>query len=373
MTASVTADALGLEIAEIDQRLAAGWSLPTRCYWDTAVFDFEMDAIFGSNWLYFGPVQKLANPGDIVVRQMGKYPVVATRDRNGDLHAFLNVCRHRGYTVAERDQSKRLRLVCRYHAWSYNLDGTLADAPDASSEPGFCRGALRLQPVAIDRWGPALFVNPDPGAGRFRDCHPGFLSKAEELGFAPDPERYALSREITYDIPTNWKLWYDNGTECYHCPNIHGSSFGDAFSAAPEDNMIEHGDRFMTNHFKPGRGKQGNGLTSRTFRSFQLFPGTVLIEHDDMLHMTGMVPVAPGVTRHITHYLGDKESDPARISDWIDLWDMTYREDNEVTAKQYENLKCGRQPWNRYVAGREMNARHFNQMTWDAYKAALAA
>ncbi len=365
------ADHLNIDVAEIDARIADNWSMPTRFYWDPAIFDFEMETIFSKNWLYFGPLHNVAEPGDVAVRQMGKYPIVVTRDRDGELHAFLNVCRHRGYTVVEGDRSKCLRLVCRYHGWSYNLDGTLANAPDADGEAGFCQSDLALRPVAVEQMGPAILVNPDPTARPFRACHPAFAENFENLGFCPDPDRYVMRKEITYDIGTNWKLWYDNGTECYHCPNIHGESFGAAFRSAPEDTEAIYGDGFMTNNWKPQPEVASNQLTSRTFRSYQVFPGIVLIEHDDLLHMSGMVPVAPGVTQHVTHYLGDRDSDPERIDAWIDLWDQTYREDNEITAVQYDNIETARQPYNRYVHAREEAAKHFNAITWQHYKEAL--
>ena len=273
---------------------------------------------------------------------------------------------------SESDRSKCLRLVCRYHGWSYNLDGTLAHAPDADGEAGFCQDKLALRPVAVEQFGPAILVNPDPDARPFRECLPAFATESQSLNFCPDPERYGLRKEITYAIKTNWKLWYDNGTECYHCPNIHGESFGSAFKSAPEDTDAVYGDGFMTNNWKSQSSVDSNQLTSQTFRSYQVFPGIVLIEHDDLLHMTGMVPLAPGLTQHVTHYLGDRESDPERVDAWIDLWDQTYREDNEITAVQYENLKTDRQSHNRYVHTREEAAQHFSAITWQHYKEALA-
>tara|TARA_Y100001960_G_scaffold293216_1_gene336041 strand:+ start:324 stop:635 length:312 start_codon:yes stop_codon:yes gene_type:complete len=99
-----TAEALGFDIAEIENRIANNWSLPTRCYWDQDIFDFDLEAIFARRWQFFCPVHKVMKPGDVAVRQVGRYPVVVTCDRNGRLQGFLNICRHRGYTVAERDQ-----------------------------------------------------------------------------------------------------------------------------------------------------------------------------------------------------------------------------------------------------------------------------
>ncbi len=362
-----------IDVAEIDQRLADNYSLPTRFYWDPEIFAFEQEAIFAKRWQFFAPVHKVMNPGDVAVRQVGKYPIVVTRDRKGKLHGFLNICRHRGYTVAEQDQSKCLRLVCRYHAWSYNLDGTLANAPDADGEAGFDKDQLGLTPVSVEEWGPIIMVHPDPGARAFRETYPILMQTTEELGFAPDPARYTPAKEITYEIDTNWKLWYDNGTECYHCPNIHGSSFGDAFNVAPEDTTIRLDEKFSSYKFKGSANPKANGLTAENYISFQVFPGLVVVVHDDLLHMTAMTPLGPGKTRHSTWYLAEEGADPTRVEGWIKIWHDTYSEDNAVTGTQYENLTSARQPYNRYVAGREAAAQHFNAMIWQDYKEALAA
>ena len=367
------AEALGLDIAEIDQRLADNYSLPTRCYWDPEIFAFEQEAIFAKRWQFMCPINKLANPDDVAVRQVGKYPIVVTRDRNGKLHGFLNICRHRGYTVAEHDQSKCLRLVCRYHTWSYNLDGSLANAPDAEGEAGFDKEALGLLPVAVEQWGPMIMVHPDPGARSFRETNPILMQAAEEAGFKPDMSRYTPVKEIEYEIETNWKLWYDNGTECYHCPNIHGASFGDAFNVAPEDTTIRLEENFSSYTSKGNPNPKANGLSAENYISFQVFPGLVVVLHDDILHMTAMTPLAPGKTRHSTFYFGEEDADPARVEGWVKIWHDTYCEDNVATAIQYNNLKSAGQPYNRYVAGREYAAQHFNAMIWVDYKAALAA
>ena len=368
-----SATALGLDIDEIEARIAENWSLPTRCYWDPAIFDFEMEAIFAKRWQFFGPIHKVRNPGDVAVRQVGRFPVVVTRDRDGKLHGFLNVCRHRGYTVAERDQTKCARLTCRYHAWSYHLDGRLANAPDADGEAGFCKGDLGLMPVAVDTWGAAVLIHPDPLARPLRETCPVMFETAAEIGFDVDPDRYEPYREVVYDIPTNWKLWYDNGTECYHCPNIHPGSFGDAFNVAPEDTTIRLDENFTSYSFRSRADRRTNGLTADNYRSFQLYPGMTYIEHDDFMHMTGMTPIAPGITRHTAYYFSEKGADPQRVEGWMKIWDDTYREDNVVTADQYENLKAARQPWNRYVASREAAAQHIHNMIWTDYKAALAS
>ncbi len=368
-----SAESLGIDVEAIDRRLADNWSLPTRFYRDPRIFAFELDAIFARRWQFFCPAHRLQDPGSVAVRRVGRYPIVVTRDAEGRLHGFLNVCRHRGYTVVERDRSSCLRLVCRYHGWSYNLDGTLAHAPGAQGEAGFRPQELGLMPVAVDRWGAMVLVHPDPGAMPLRETYPVMFRTADDIGFSIDPADYRPFREVVYDIATNWKLWYDNGTECYHCANIHSGSFGNAFDVAPQETTVRLAESFTSYSFRARPDKARHALTARNYMSFQLFPGMTFIVHDDFMHMTGMTPVAPGVTRHTAFYMGRTGVPEERLERWFRIWDDTYREDNEVTAVQYENLESARQAHNRYVAGREAAAQHINTLVWNDYKAALAA
>ncbi|MBC6440586.1 MAG: aromatic ring-hydroxylating dioxygenase subunit alpha [Rhodospirillales bacterium] len=365
-------ETLGIDVAEIDARLADNWSLPTRFYSDPAIFDFEMEAIFAKGWLYFGSVHQVANPGDVAVKNMGRWPIVVTRDRAGELHAFYNICRHRGYTVAERDQSKCLRLVCRYHAWSYNLDGTLAHAPDADGEAGFDKDALGLRRVVIAQWGPAIFVNPGGKAPPLSEFWGEAYTKSTKGGLAPDPDEYELVREVVYDVETNWKLWYDNGAECYHCRWIHGQSFADAYLSEAGTYETELGPNYTFNMYH-GRARDGSNSATTDNPVLQAFPGFVGFGDGDIVHHAGMVPMAPDRTRHTTHYYARRGTDPGFVKDWCDLWDLTYREDNVVTADQQINLASGLQPWNRYVNNREFGAQHISREIWRYYKAALAA
>ena len=367
------AQSLGIDIAEIDRCIAENRSLPTRFYWDRDIFDFEMEAIFARRWQFFCPVHKVANPGDVAVRRVGRYPIVVTRDREGTLHAFLNICRHRGYTVVERDRTRCARLVCRYQGWSYDLDGTLAAAPDAQHDADFDREALGLRPVAVDQWGSAVLVHPQSDAPPLRRTYPVLFDTADRIAFHPDPGDYTPYRTVHYDLDTNWKLWYDNGAECYHCPNIHRGSFGAAFNVAPEDTTIRLDECFSSYHFKASAASGASGLRAEDYASFQLCPGMTFIVHDAFMHMTGMTPLGLGKTRHSAYFFAEKGADPDHVERWLKLWDETYREDNAITAVQYENLRSGHQPFNRYVSEREFVAQHFSALIWNDYRRALGA
>ena len=125
MSQHVAAGDLGLDPADVDRRLDAGLNLPSHCYTDQRVHDFEMAAIFDRSWQYFAPRARVERAGDVVVGTIGRTPVVVTRADDGELRGFVNACRHRGYTLVDTDTHCR-KIQCAYHTWIYDLaDGRL--------------------------------------------------------------------------------------------------------------------------------------------------------------------------------------------------------------------------------------------------------
>ncbi len=150
-------------VPPLEHPLEDGWTLPASWYSDAGVAALERERIFARSWQYAGPAEQVAEPGSFIATQAGHIPIVVTRDREDVLRAFVNVCRHRAYTIA-KDNGCRETLQCPYHAWTYELDGSLRKAPRSEREEGFDPADFSLLPVSVDTWGPFLFVNPDPEA-----------------------------------------------------------------------------------------------------------------------------------------------------------------------------------------------------------------
>jgi choline monooxygenase len=193
-------------------------TLPWAWYTDPEVGRVERERIFRRAWQYAGRRDELAEPGSFVATHVAGLPVVLTRDRDGELRAFANVCRHRGSVVA-RGTGVRGTLQCPYHAWTYGLDGRLRAAPRTRDDPSFDAAELGLVPMAAGTWGPFMFVNPDA------DAEP----LAEALGDLPDVVRahgldvdgLRFHHRVEYEIRANWKIALENYLECYHCQLNH--------------------------------------------------------------------------------------------------------------------------------------------------------
>lgn len=198
-----------------------GWqTIPWTWFGDPAVEQVEQRELFRRSWQYFCPTEQLGTPGDFVAGEHGKVPVVVVRGQDGVLRAFLNVCRHRGTRVCV-GTGNRNSLQCPYHAWTYALDGSLRSAPRSGREPGFDPSGLGLVPVAVDTFGPMVFVNPSPT--------PEPATLAEALGSLPDLveragvgiEALRFFKRTPYEIAANWKVVIENYLECYHCQINH--------------------------------------------------------------------------------------------------------------------------------------------------------
>ena len=205
--------------SELRAQLETGLTLPAAWYSDPAVLRLEQERIFKRAWQYAGTAADVAEPGQFFACRVGDVTVVVLRDRDLELRAFINVCRHRGHEIA-KGCGRRETLQCPYHAWTYGLDGSLRSAPRSDREPGFDLADWALLPVLADTWGPLVFVNPDVGAEPLAAVLGDLPRVAAERGLDPDTLEFrGRSRELL--IEANWKLVVENYLECYHCPVAH--------------------------------------------------------------------------------------------------------------------------------------------------------
>lgn len=192
-----------------------GHCLPQALYNAPEAFEFDMHACFGTGWLAVGFECEVSKPGSYVSQLVGNWPVLITRDRDGVLRAFHNSCRHRGSVLCPRGAGAAPRIVCPYHNWTYNLDGSLLAAPRMPD--GFDKSAHGLKPIRVEAVAGVLFIsfseNPPPFAefaARFADYMAGHDMANAKLAAEDDLMEYA-----------NWKLVMENGRECYHCATGH--------------------------------------------------------------------------------------------------------------------------------------------------------
>jgi choline monooxygenase len=193
-------------------------SIDSRCYTEARFLDIEREQIFHRSWQFLCHEEKLRRPGDYVSGSIEGQSVVALRNRDGDLAAFYNVCKHRGHELLFGAGNVR-RVTCPYHAWTYDLDGSLVTAPRSEYLENFDTGSICLDPVRIEVFCHLVFVNLDPDAMPLAE-QSGELA-GEIMQYAPDLASLTFAHRLTYRIRANWKAVVDNFLECYHCPVAH--------------------------------------------------------------------------------------------------------------------------------------------------------
>lgn len=239
-----------LEIAAVRAPLEHAALLPAKVYSDPGIFRLERERLFPAGWLPVCHLSDLNTPGSYIARHLIGEPVVAIRDRGGDIRVLSNVCRHRNTAlVSGQGSCTGNRIICPYHGWTYGLDGQLLAAPFMDDIEDFVRRDIRLPQLRHDIWHGFVFVNLDGGAPPLGEM----LADLEPL-IAPyrfeDMQRFELKRTR---VQWNWKISLENFSEAYHQPWVHPAT-------AEKDFPARKAEYFDTNNaYSLFRLHQGNG------------------------------------------------------------------------------------------------------------------
>jgi glycine betaine catabolism A len=206
--------------------------LSREFYTSTADYQVELEALWYRDWLFAGHDCEVARPGDYLTMQIGEYPVLIVRDRDGTIRAFHNSCRHRGARICPDAHGNALRLVCPYHQWTYRLDGELMAARDMGQQ--FDRSEHSLRPVHCASVGGYIWIC----LGRVAPDFEPFRSQVEPYLLPHRLHEAKVAFESTLLERANWKLVWENNRECYHCPVNH-PELSRTFPATPTVASLE--------------------------------------------------------------------------------------------------------------------------------------
>ena len=336
---------------------AGAKTLEQKYFVSPGVFAQEQEKIFSKKWVLVGHQSQIAKPGDYFVQEVANESLIIIRDQRGTVRSFYNVCRHRG-TRLRGDQNGHLSAIqCPYHAWTYGLDGRLIGAPHMDDVEGFDKADYSLHAVNLALWEGFIFVNLADGC---------LLEKV----FAPLSGRFShwnlpklrSAKRIEYDVRANWKLIFENYSECYHCPGVHPAlSKLTPYDAAEND--------LATGPFLGGFMPitKGNSLTMsgsacalavgdinaedfhRVFY-YSIFPNMLLSMHPDYVMVHQLWPQSPERTRILCDWFFHPDAasvertgigDPGyryNPDDAIEFWDMTNKQDWHVCQLSQQGI-----------------------------------
>ncbi len=197
-------------------RVGHDGSIPKERYVGEAFAQLEQDRLWSRVWQIAGRVEELDEAGDHVVYDIGRESVIVLRDGEGDIRAFHNSCRHRGTRLADEPGCfEGGQIRCRYHGWTYALDGALTDVPDRDDFD--LPSDLGLAEVRCECWGGFVFVNLDTDAEGLLE----FLDPIPRLLAPFHLDRMRLRAALTTELPANWKVVVDAFNESYHVQGTH--------------------------------------------------------------------------------------------------------------------------------------------------------
>ena len=310
-----------------------------------------MDRIFAGMWIHVCRVEDVLARGQFVRCDVANASVLVVGIGGGQVHAFYNVCRHRGTRLCTaQDGAFSGSIQCPYHAWTYDLDGRLIGAPLMDDVEGFRREDYPLHRVGCEVWDGHVFINLSSAPSPLED----------QLGelparFAPWQMRdLRRVRKVEYDVRANWKLIVQNYNECLHCPIIH-----------PLLNRMHHylgADNVPSTETYCGgamglkEGVETLSVDGRRRRSilpglrdndrsavsyFAIYPNLLLTLHPDYMLTVTIWPQAPDRTRLVSewHFHPDEIAKPGFVfEDAVEFWDITNREDWAISERSQQGI-----------------------------------
>jgi Rieske 2Fe-2S family protein len=338
-------------------------TLPQRYFISPEVFAEELEKIFARQWVLVGHQSEVTQAGDYFVRDVADESIIIVRDKNTEVRAFYNVCRHRGTRLCEEERGHAAAIQCPYHAWTYGLDGRLIGAPHMDEVKGFKRAQYALRPVHAGIWEGFIFVNlanqPLPLERWFAPLRQKF-SQWELPRLRP-------AKRVEYDVKANWKLMFENYSECYHCPGVHPMLSKVSPYDSAENDLTEG--PFLGGFMKINQGKSltmtgeacalairgkeqelataspsvGGHEQVKEERVFyySIFPNMLLSMHPDYVMVHQLWPEAPDRTRIICDWFFNPDAfgrDDFNPPDAIEFWDVTNKQDWHVCELSQQGI-----------------------------------
>jgi len=325
--------------------LARAATIPSAWYTDPAMLDLERHAIFHRTWQAVGYADAVAAPGSYFACDIAGEPIVVTRAKDGVLRAMSNVCRHRGTVIAE-DKGPASTLRCPYHAWTYNLDGSLLGAPEFEGVENWDRTSVCLPQFRVETLGPFVFVNLDPAAPALADVLGAIPAEIAAIGCPMERLRSECRRD--YVIECNWKVYIDNYLEGYHLPAAHPSLFRALDYAQYRVDTY----RYYSSQIAPLRtGGGGQALY------YWLFPNFMLNVYPDNLSSNIILPLGHDKTLTIFEWFA-YEGEVNQST--IDFSDEIQQEDIKICEAVQRGLRSAHYDRGRYSVKRENGVHHFH-------------
>jgi choline monooxygenase len=345
------------------KELATARALDPRHYLGAEMLERDLDRVFSRSWQLLAHESRLGAAGDHVVASIGKTPVLIVRGTEGPLRAFANVCRHRAGPLALCDGKGARALHCKYHGWTYDLDGRLRHAPEMGGAEGFVTDEIRLPQFRVASWQGFVFVTLADDTPPLEEVYGGIAERIAPIALAA----MEFVRSDAYEIACNWKIYVDNFLEGYHLPYVHPGL------SKVLDYRVYSTELFPWHSLQHSPLRANDGLygDGEAFYYF-VYPNIMLNIMPGRLQVNRILPAGPDRCRvEFDYYYAADCAARARIDRDREFSDEIQQEDIAICEAVQRGLASGRYEPGRLCPRRESGLWHFQNLLRRAYGPAM--
>ncbi|MCH9681219.1 MAG: aromatic ring-hydroxylating dioxygenase subunit alpha [Deltaproteobacteria bacterium] len=366
---------LRAEVAGFDPTVAVerAWTPPSSWYTSPAVFELERREVFGRRWQPVTRAEGLERPGSYTSGCMAGEPWVVVRGEDDSLRALSNTCRHKGREVVQ-GQGQTDRLVCGYHAWTYDLHGRLRSAPRMAGIAGFDRDTMSLPRLGIETWGPWVWINPSVAASPLLPR----VDALDHMLAGTDWHHLRFHSRASWTLECNWKVFVDNYLDGgYHIPHMHPSLDAQIDMASYRTEL--HGE-FSVQTVDPTQAPGATPNVDPTQRIGAgaiyawIYPNIMLNRYGPCLDSNLVVPLGPHRCRvDCEFYFMDDQGPGARtfVEQSIEQAAITQAEDIAICESVQVGLGSRHYEVGRYAPRVEHGEHHFHRLLAADLRAAV--
>jgi len=333
-------------------------TLPAAAYQDGIFAVLDKTHVLQRSWQLAAHTCQLKETGDYVVHQLADQPVIVVNTGTG-IKAFHNVCRHRAGPLAwENGRAKT--LMCKYHGWSYHLNGQLKSAPEMHTTPGFDVSQYQLPEIKLAVWEGLVFVALNDEVPEIESLMTGIKNRIAPI----DISNMRFHHRDEFILDCNWKVYVENYLEGYHLPHIH-TGLNQLLDYKSYQTELNDWHSYQFSPLEQSDGLYGTGQAHYYF----IYPNTMLNILPRRLQTNQVLPLPQNKTQVIfDYYYPDVEGIESLITQDQVFSDEVQNEDVEICEAVQKGLNSGSYTQGRLCMKREMGVYHFQELIRTAYR-----
>ncbi len=329
-------------------------TIPASWYLAPEMLDLEKEHVFTKTWQLVGRLEQVREAGEHIIAQIGDEPIVVVRGKDMVLRAFYNVCRHRGGPLAIEDGCASV-LQCKYHGWTYALDGSLRGVPDFDRVELFDKSDFGLHPIRVAEWQGHVFINLANDALSLNAMTEGISEMIAPIELSK--LQFVLRHD--YLVKSNWKVYVDNYLEGYHVPLVHPELFK-MYDFRSYKTEIAKWYSHQHSPLKPGENIYSADGGSAFY--FFIYPNLMLNILPGRLQTNLVLPIDANTTRIIFDYYYAEGVTEELVREDLRFSDEVQQEDIEICELVQRGLRSRSYHTGRFSVEREIAVHHFQSL-----------